>query len=75
MKIIHKIPYIAYEGLYAMKIGKKCKIYIFILKFLVLFNVFRPSYDIYGILSIIFGFSDPRKPHFDILYVNVQKYF
>ena len=57
-----------------MKMGKKCKIYIFILIFLVLLNVFRPLYDIYGILSIIFGFSDPENPPFDILYVNVQKY-
>ena len=28
----------------------------------------------YGVLSIIFGFSDPENPHFDILYVNVLKY-
>ena len=39
---------------------------------MLIFNVFRPSYDIYGNLSIIFGFSDPENPHFDTLYVNAQ---
>ena len=60
-----KTPILMCDMSMLRNIGKKYEIWE-INHFLAFFVTFSHSYAMYGILGVIFGFSSPENPYFDV---------